>query len=255
MKWGDNARDFDTVLAAWPNYRPLFDNWLMQELVEQGDTAPIWRGRRVPAENGRVRGDVYLDREAAMSAAATLNQTLHNALLAREMDTTKKHSLQLKVAKNLQSKERLHDEEELMLAEARRRHASDPRPNPSAIMLSAESEAFRQELSDQLSEMPYLKVVMVGDSARRWHRSILYLSHDDTWSKPYMAGERSAAQAMQARITELHATGLRGSQGGLGVLRDGPAHGFSDRCDDVDRKPVRIRHVRSHKVHAAFLEA
>jgi hypothetical protein len=202
MKWGDNVRDFDTALAVWPNYRPLYDNWLMQELVEQGDTAPIWRGRRVPTENGHVRGDVYLDRKAAMSAAATLNQTLHDALSAREMDTAKKKSLQLKVAKNLQSNKRRYDEEELMLAEARRRHASDPRPNPSAIRLSAESEAFRQELSDQLSEMPYLRVVMVtvGNLTRGWHRSILYLSPDNTWSKPYRAGERSAAQAMRARI-------------------------------------------------------
>ncbi|RXT54158.1 hypothetical protein [Bradyrhizobium betae] len=200
MKWGDNPRDFDTALAVWPNYRPLFDNWLMQELVEQGDQAPIWRDRRVPAEDGHVRGDVYPDREAARSATATLNQTLRDTLAAREMDATKKHSLQLKVAKNLQSKERLHDEEELMLAEARRRHASDPRPDPSAIVLSAESEPFRQELSDQLSDMPYLRVVMVGQPARRWHRSILFLSHDNIWSKPYTAGERSAAKAMRARI-------------------------------------------------------
>ena len=75
MKWGDNARDFDRPLAVWPHYRPLFDNWLMQELVEQGDRAPVWRDRRVPSENGRVRGDVYSDRETARSAAATLNQT------------------------------------------------------------------------------------------------------------------------------------------------------------------------------------
>ena len=85
MKWGDNARDFDTALAVWPHYRPLFDNWLMQELVEQGDKAPVWRDRRVPTENGRVRSDVYPDRETALSAAATLNQTLHDALAAREM--------------------------------------------------------------------------------------------------------------------------------------------------------------------------
>ena len=41
---------------------------------------------------------------------------------------------------------------------------------------------------------------MVGQPARRWHRSILYLSHDYIWSKPYTAGERSAAKAMRARI-------------------------------------------------------
>ncbi|MBR0727043.1 MULTISPECIES: hypothetical protein [Bradyrhizobium] len=202
MKWGDNARDFDTALAVWPHYRPLFDNWLMQELVEQGDKAPIWRDRRVPTENGRVRGDIYPDREAALSAAASLNQTLHDALAAREMDAARKRSLQLKVAKNLQSKERLRDEEELMLAEARRRHANDPRPDPSAIVLPAESVPFRQELSEQLSDMPYLRVVIVTvrETNRSWHRSILYLSHDNKWSKPYIAGERSAAKAMRARI-------------------------------------------------------
>lgn len=200
MRWGDNARDFDTALAVWPNYRPLFDNWLMQELVEQGEKAPIWRDRRVPTEDGHVRGDVYPDHATAKSAATLLNRTLRDTLTARDMDAAKKHSLQLKVAKSLQSKERLQDEEELMLAEARRRHASDLRPDPSAIVLPPESESFRQELSEQLSDMPYLRVVMVGDPARRWHRSILYLSHDNTWSKPYTAGERSATKAMRARI-------------------------------------------------------
>jgi hypothetical protein len=200
MKWGDSARDFDTALAVWPNYRPRFHNWLVQELVEQGDKAPVWRDRRVPTEEGRVRGDIYPDRKAAASAAIALNQILRDALAAREMDAVKKRSLQLKVEKSLQAKERLHDEEELMLAEARRRHAADPRPDPSAIVLPAESEPFRQELGEQLSEMPYLRVVMVGQPARRWHRSILYLSHDNIWSKPYTAGERSAAIAMRARI-------------------------------------------------------
>ncbi|KGT77223.1 hypothetical protein MA20_21715 [Bradyrhizobium japonicum] len=200
MKWGDNARDFDTALAVWPHYRPLFDNWLMRELVEQGEKAPIWRDRRIPTENGRVSGDVYWDREPALSAAAVLNRTLHDALAAREMDATNKLSLQLKVAKSLQSKERLRDEEELMLAEARRRHANDPRPDPSSIVLPAESEPFRHELSEQLSDMPYLRIAIVGKRADRWHRSILYHTHEHIWSKPYMAGERSAEKAMRARI-------------------------------------------------------
>ena len=200
MKWGDSARDSDIALAVWPEYRPLYDNWLMLELVEQGDMAPVWRDRRVPAENGHARGDVYSDREAAEAAANVLNQSLRDALAGRAIDAAQKHSLQLKVSKNLQSKERLREEEELMLTEARRRHASDLRPDPSAIVLSAESEPFRQELSEQLSDMPYLKLAMVGNPARRWHRSILYLSHDNVWSKPYMAGERSAARAMRARI-------------------------------------------------------
>ena len=148
MKWGDSTRDSEIALAVWPNYRPRFGNWLMQELVEQGDKAPIWRDRRVPTEDGRVRGDLYPDREAAASAAATLNQAFREALAARDMEAAKKHSLQLKVEKSLQSKQRLHDEEGLMLADARRRHANDPRPVSSEIVLPAESEPFRQELSE-----------------------------------------------------------------------------------------------------------
>src|SRR5258708_40117388 len=41
---------------------------------------------------------------------------------------------------------------------------------------------------------------MVGPRAGRWDRSILFLSHDNIWSKPYAAGERSAAQAERAKI-------------------------------------------------------
>jgi hypothetical protein len=36
MKWGDNKRDFDTILAVWPNYQPLRERWIMLELVDQG---------------------------------------------------------------------------------------------------------------------------------------------------------------------------------------------------------------------------
>ena len=90
-----------------------------------------------------------------------------------------------------------------MLAEARRRHAADPRPDPSSVVLSTESECFRQELSEQLSDMPYLRIVKVGHPDRRWHRSTLYLSHDNIWSKPYTAGERSAAQAERAKIANV----------------------------------------------------
>jgi hypothetical protein len=201
MKWGDNARDFDTALAVWPHYRPLFDNWLMQELVEQGDKAPIWRDRRVPTENGHVRGDVYPDRETAQTAAAT-NQTLLDALQRARWMLRGNVRSSLESQRICNPRERLRDEEELMLAEARRRHPSDPRPDPSAIVLPAESAPCRQQLSEQLSDMPYLTVVIVTvrKTDRSWHRSILYLSHDNKWSKPYIAGERSAAKAMRARI-------------------------------------------------------
>lgn len=200
VKWGDNPRDHDTILAIWPSYKPLYQRWLMQELVDNGELPPTWRDRRIPTEDQHVRGDVYPDQNAAMEAADLINPTLANALAARVMDEALKRSLQLKVSKALQAKERLQEEEGLMLAEARRRHESAPRSNQSEIKIDPASEAYRDDLAAQLDDMPYLRVAMVGREASRWRRSILFLKPDGAWSKPYLASEKSATVAERAKI-------------------------------------------------------
>jgi hypothetical protein len=43
VKWSELKRSSALVLAVWPHYRPLFERWIMQELVDRGELAPTWR--------------------------------------------------------------------------------------------------------------------------------------------------------------------------------------------------------------------
>lgn len=200
LKWSELKRASDVVLAVWPHYRSLFERWFMRELVGKGELAPIWRERMVPGENDTVFADHYPDREAAIAAANALNPALRQALSARAMDPVAKRSLELKIDKALQAKQRLQDEEALMLAEALRRHADDKRPDAAALKLAPDSERYRQDLAEQLAEMPYLRVAKVGRSNNRWTHALLYLGPDGVWSKPYHAGEKAALTAERAKI-------------------------------------------------------
>jgi hypothetical protein len=200
LKWSEMKRASDIVLAVWPHYRPLHERWFMQELIDKGELAPTWRERMVPGDNDSVFADHYPDREAAVAAANAFNPTLRQGLAARDMKAAVKRSLELKIDKALQAKQRLQDEEALMLAEALRRHADDERPDSTALKLAPESERYRQDLAEQLAEMPYLRVVKVGRSNNRWTHSLLFLGVDGIWSKPYFAGEKAALTAERAKI-------------------------------------------------------
>jgi hypothetical protein len=54
VKWSELKRVSDVVLAVWPHYRPLFERLFMQELINKGEVAPIWRERMVPGDNDAV---------------------------------------------------------------------------------------------------------------------------------------------------------------------------------------------------------
>lgn len=199
LKWSEMKRSRDTILAVWPTYKPLHGKWFMQELVEKDDLAPKWRDRYVPADNDSVRSDHYPDRDAAIAAADALNPTLRNGLSISDPD--RRRSIELKIDKALQAKRRLQDEEALMLAEAIRRHAGDPRPDAASLQLAVEVEPYRQDLADQLSAMPYLSIAQVGWEDSRWRKHLLlYKDGKGAWTKPYTAGEKAATTSERAKI-------------------------------------------------------
>lgn len=200
LKWADLHRSSDNILVAWPYYRPLYDRWFMQELVDKGELSPVWRDRLVPGEDDAVFVDHYPDQSSAVAAANALNPILRQALTSREMSPAAKRSLELKVDKALQSKKRLQEEEALMLAEALRRHQGTERPEAASLKLVSQSESYRHELAEQLAAMPYLEVAKVGRSNGRWTRVLLYKGPDGVWSKPYIAGEKAAITAERAKI-------------------------------------------------------
>ncbi|WNF45851.1 hypothetical protein RHP75_15910 [Pseudomonas sp. SG20056] len=105
-------------------------------------------------------------------------------------------SIQLKVTKQLQSCERIRDDERLMLQEAIRKHAAVG-VSPS-FDLDPNSEQFRSVLSAQLQLMPYLREALVpdGNGIRR-----MVLTKQGTWTALNgSVTEREAEIALRARI-------------------------------------------------------
>lgn len=195
MKWGASKRDFDVALAVWPVADRSRDVWWMEELIEQSDGSVKWRDRRVPTESGHDRVDIHRDLASAKASAVALNPICAAQLAAHDIDLFAKASLQLKVRKALQAKERLQNEEALMLAEARRRNASMPRLKSSEVLLHPKSEEFREELAARLQEVPYLRAALVG-----FPRRAIFLGPNQEWSKPYCTSRKSAATVARAEI-------------------------------------------------------
>lgn len=201
LKWSDLKRSRDDILAVWPVFKPLHGRWFMQELVEKGKLPPAWRDRYVQGEGDSVQSEHYPDRTSATASATAFNPQLRTALSARLTDPFQRRSLELKADKGLQSKQRLQDEEALMLAEAIRRHAGDERPDAASLQLALESEPYRQDLADQLAAMPYLWIAQVGWEVGRWRKHMLvYRDSAGVWSKPYNVGEKAAATSERAKI-------------------------------------------------------
>jgi hypothetical protein len=197
LKWGDQKRDHDPILAVWPSYRPLWGRYLMTELVATEEGGVRWRDRRIPHESGGVRMDHHPDRDTAFAASESLNPTFAAALAGRDMPEPDKSSLTLKVRKALQSRQRLDAEEALMLAEAVRRHHDTPRQMPNELHLHPEAEPFRDALARELQTYPYLRMALISTDGRT---VVVYRDANDLWSKPYYAGEKAAVSAMRARI-------------------------------------------------------
>jgi hypothetical protein len=200
MKWTELNRSSDNILAVWPYYKPLYERWYMEELVENGELNPIWRDRLIPGKDNSVRSDSYSNRISAMSAAESINLSLKHALDNRILNTLIKRSLKLKIEKALQSKKRLSDEEDLMLSEAIRRHAHHERRSPNELKLAIESEVYRHDVADQLAIMPYLKIVRVKKLEHYPYQMLLTKEPGDLWSKPFHANARAAKIAERAKI-------------------------------------------------------
>ena len=193
MKWGDNPRDFDIPLAIWPVPDRAHDTWWMQELIEQSDGSVKWRDRRVPTESGYVRLDIHRELAPAMQSVETLNPQFAAKLAERDLDLVSKRSLELKVRKALQARERLQHEEALMLAEAKRRNASMPRP--THLLLDPKTESLRDELTARLQEMPYLQTALVGSP-----KGAVVLNREGKWSAPRRVTRHGAAIVARAEI-------------------------------------------------------
>lgn len=201
MKWGDRKRDGDPILAVWAEYSLWYGWWHLIEFAERKPHRPEWRDRYIPDSDGTVRGDVYKDESSARDAVAALNPVLFAAIEHRQLDPQIKQSLQLKASKALQAKQRLHNEETLMLQEGKRKHSADARPSAPELILPEKSEEYRDALAAQLFEMPYLQIAMFGKGhgCRGLRRR-----EGNQWGEPFYLNKRGAVAAHRARIANAY---------------------------------------------------
>lgn len=197
VTWESFGRASDTILAVWPKYYAKINAWVLDELVDKDAAAPEWRRRCVPTDRGGVRLEVYPTQALAYESSLKLNAIFAQQLDSRSIPESIKRSQQLKVAKLLQSRERLREEEALMLAEAIKRNAATAFSIPVTIELHPSSEPFRNSLLSQLQVMPYLRIALV--QADYENRLLVQLS-PGSWSQPYSVSERDAQTALRARI-------------------------------------------------------
>ncbi|MEX5508181.1 hypothetical protein [Pseudomonas paralactis] len=193
MKWGNSKRDHDRILAVWPRFEPNYDYWHMQELAYREGDAPTWRARRIPTAQGGVRSDIYSDESTAKNTAESLNIELLSQieLIA---DPMTRQSLKLRAVKSIQAKQRLANEEKLMLVEAKQRAAASPRVLKGDLALNPNAEIFREALFQKLQDMPYLRLCQV---APRVHMEYL---GDNRWAVAFNGSTRGAEFALRAQI-------------------------------------------------------
>lgn len=82
VKWSELKRASDVVLAVWPHYRPLFERWLMQEFIDKGELAPVWRERMVPGENERLYRSLSWSRSCHRGRQCTQSELASGTLRA-----------------------------------------------------------------------------------------------------------------------------------------------------------------------------
>lgn len=200
--WGNSKRDHDLILAVWPRFDPHYDRWWMQELAYSEGAAPAWRARRVPTEQGHVRGDVYVDETTATKAAELLNVDLLSQIEVI-VEPDMRQSLRLRAVKSVQAKQRLANEEKLMLAEAKRRSAAAPRVSQGDLVMHPSAELFRESLFQQLQVMPYLGLCQVAP------RVFMECIGDNRWSIAFNGSKKGAELALRAQIANGFGFGYR----------------------------------------------
>lgn len=209
MRWSENSRSSDIILAVWPYFNPNTERWVMQELYDKKRPSLVWRDRWIEGQNDSIRADSYSDKQSAINVAKEFNPVLKQELINKDLDPIIQKSLLLKIEKALQCKKRLAEEEELMLSEAKRRHANIGKQDVNKLRFASEADIYRQQLADQLAVMPYLKVVKVKKLEEYSFTTLLYKESDGSWSKPIPASKKEIKIAERSKIA--NGFNLRGS--------------------------------------------
>ncbi|WP_431712604.1 hypothetical protein [Serratia marcescens] len=187
-------------IAVWPDIIYSSGLVFMSECKIKEDGALRWfKGFR--DNNGHAQLDIYPNELEAIEAASKINECLINQIEKMDISSELRESLKRKAWKAVTAKQRLRDEELLMLSEAQKRHAGTPPPDINLLIVKNDDEDVKNALYEQLTLMPYLKLVWLPKN-----RLVLANKGGNDWSKSYMLDNQAAKYACRARIA--HAFGF-----------------------------------------------
>ncbi|HID1033036.1 TPA: hypothetical protein ACXDFY_004353 [Enterobacter roggenkampii] len=131
-------------LSFWPQPKYERNNWSMFCLKLRDDGTLAWYRRYVDrGMPNHAFDDVYDNYLDARKAAEELNKNIAFNIDELPLSPQQRESLRLKIDKALTSKSRLMDEEHMMLNEAIRRHANDPRLSSDELIIKPEGLVVR----------------------------------------------------------------------------------------------------------------
>jgi hypothetical protein len=173
----------------------------------------FWRYRQEPRPDRPFGGPIIQfgeDEVAAAQAAAAARTAVAIPTNLERLSENAATSLTLKASKTVVSRERRSAEEAMMWAEAKRRHAGDPRPADDEITMASRSKSYlreepdlsiyRDEIAAKVQDMPYLRTLLAGRGVDRG----LFTSKDGkAWTlETRFLSDRAADLAYRARISQ-----------------------------------------------------
>lgn len=186
------------VLAVWPQLWYEAGRWRMYEYKLKPNGKLAWYKAFIQVDHW-VKAEVYESYQEAIEVANLRNAQLLQSIATFEHKPELIRSLELKAIKAIQTKTRLANEEQLMLAEAKRRSQHLPRVDIASLELDDKAESYREQLYEQLLQMPYLRVVFVHSKD---DQCILYqeAAKNNKWFKADGLTNRKAEIAERAKI-------------------------------------------------------
>ena len=200
-------------------YDPRFGVWVLKELVSRPDETLLWRARfEAATDEGAISGPMkhFEDESSAASAAQVARGQLDPTGQIEHLGASGRSSLSLKISKAVVVFLRHAEEEALMAVEAKRRHATAPRPAPEEIVVHErrhnwpasvtmsgmpfDSHPYEGEIRALIQEMPYLRRLIAG---RRGARALFASPDGRAWElRTRLISDRSAHIFHRARIAQ-----------------------------------------------------
>lgn len=195
------------VLAYWLEYWHEANKWQIIEYKLLSDGMLKWYKQYYEVESGCIKSSCFDIKNDALAYVNYENSHISSRVATLKLSEIEKNSIKLKIEKAIDAKRRLMYEEELMLTAAINKYKNAQRPNLEDIILPEKEENFKNDLFNQLQEMPYLRMALVRAGTKY---GIIYKNLKGEWSKSYHPNKKTLIYVERSKIA--NAFNLKGDE-------------------------------------------